>query len=117
MTKLLVVTDNHAFGSELVEAAKENMGFEKAVLASHNYGLAIFLIENPTHVVILEYSDCACADADRGHTYPGRESYKEIKFFALEGVRILRTSFGHRADGSVKRHFPFDVLREMLFKV
>jgi hypothetical protein len=82
MKKLLVVSDD-AVGAAMVRTGPI-IGFDQTIRSSHKDALSTFLSEEPTHVIVFDYSE-----RELGEYSKGAGTYRDLKASATT-ERILR---------------------------
>jgi len=110
MKKALVVTNDRNVGAALWRLLKV-LGFE-VVTSNHEEALATFLTEDPSHVLILEYSEIG--EKLEEHNI-GRRTYDDIKKSASPGTRIIRCGLeNYHYDDYLRLPFEIGELKRLL---
>ena len=88
MAKLLIVSEDEMVGRSLVQVASI-FGFPEVKMASHTEAMREFLSWEPTHVVVLDYTERT--SSGRG-LQPGFETWRDLKASAAN-ERMVRCGF------------------------
>lgn len=84
MAKVLIVSKDEIVGKSLAQVAPI-FGFPEAKVADHAEAVREFLIWEPTHVIVLDYTERANAR----EIEPGLETWRDLKASAT-GQRMVR---------------------------
>ena len=87
MAKLLIVSEDEMVGRSLVQVASI-FGFPEVKMASHTEAMREFLSWEPTHVIVLDYSE----EANMRDLQPGFETWRDLKASATN-ERMVRCGF------------------------
>lgn len=84
MAKVLIVSENETVGRSIAHVAPI-FGFPEAKVCDHREAMAEFLSWEPTHVVVLDYSEKATTRT----LEPGFETWRDLKASATN-ERMIR---------------------------
>ena len=85
--KVLIVTNHVPWSEQLVEAFRNHIGTDAVKACAHEHALAVFLTEEPTHVLLDAYNETP----NLSEKYRiGVSTYRDLKATATTDERIVR---------------------------
>lgn len=110
MAKLLIVSDESLLGQVSAQVLRGD--FEEVVEATHDSAIEVFLIEEPTHVIIFDYEERGKKEEK---SCQGIQSWQDIKNSAEVGQIMVRCGFSRCGQPDyVQMPFRIEDLRERL---
>lgn len=108
MSKILVVmgepyTNRERFREVWPELCKK-AGFEETVVCDASEAIEVFIEENPTHVIVINY--VGVGDVP-GKVYDGYTAWKDISLAASPEVKVLRSGWFRQLDEPDYLRLPF----------